>query len=77
MRDDGPGIPPEDRERIFDPFFTTKPPGEGTGLGLANAARLAEELGGSLELVGGEGGAEFRLRLPAQVERASAARRAD
>ena len=35
--------------RIFDPFFTTKPPGEGTGLGLANALRLAEELGGGLE----------------------------
>jgi signal transduction histidine kinase len=66
ISDNGPGIPPEIRERVFDPFFTTKSPGEGTGLGLANAQRLAEELGGRLELVepaAGEG-AVFALRLP-------------
>ncbi len=70
VTDEGPGIPPEDRERIFDPFYTTKPPGEGTGLGLANALRLAEEQGGSLELEPGPGGlpdapagATFVLRL--------------
>jgi hypothetical protein len=66
VADNGPGVAPEDRERIFDPFFTTKPPGEGTGLGLSNAARFAEELGGSLELDDGPPpGAVFRLRLPA------------
>lgn len=65
--DDGPGIAAEDRERIFDPFFTTKPAGEGTGLGLANALRLAEEQGGVLELEEPVGacGACFVLRLPA------------
>jgi len=65
--DDGPGIAPEDRERIFDPFFTTKPPGEGTGLGLANALRLAEEQGGVLALEEPPSGcgACFVLRLPA------------
>jgi signal transduction histidine kinase len=64
--DDGPGIAPEDRQRIFDPFFTTKPPGEGTGLGLANALRLAEEQGGVLELEEPPSGwgACFVLRLP-------------
>jgi signal transduction histidine kinase len=66
VTDNGPGIAEEDRERIFDPFFTTKPPGEGTGLGLSNAARFAEELGGSLTLAAHEGtGAVFVLRLPA------------
>jgi signal transduction histidine kinase len=67
VEDNGPGVAPEDRERIFDPFFTTKPPGEGTGLGLANALRQAEESGGTLELAqaGPEGGARFVLRLPA------------
>jgi signal transduction histidine kinase len=67
VRDNGPGIAEEDRERIFDPFFTTKPPGDGTGLGLSNAARLAEEFAGSLELAASPagGGAEFVLRMPA------------
>jgi len=50
VADNGSGVDPADRERIFDPFFTTKPAGEGTGLGLANAALLAEELEGTLEL---------------------------
>jgi two-component system, NtrC family, sensor kinase len=35
VKDNGPGIPKEIRERIFDPFFTTKGPEKGTGLGLA------------------------------------------
>ena len=70
VADNGPGIAEEDRERVFDPFFTTKPPGEGTGLGLANAARFAEEFGGTLELLPAEpgGGAVFVLRLPARLE---------
>ena len=33
VRDQGPGVPREDRLRIFDPFFSTKDPGQGTGLG--------------------------------------------
>ncbi len=68
--DNGPGIAEEDRERVFDPFFTTKPPGEGTGLGLANAVRFAEEFGGALALLPAapEGGAAFVLRLPTQLQ---------
>jgi signal transduction histidine kinase len=64
--DAGPGIAEEDRERIFDPFFTTKPPGRGTGLGLANSLRLAEEQGGALELGAAPEGLRtaFVLRLP-------------
>lgn len=66
VEDDGPGVSPEDRERVFDPFYTTKPPGEGTGLGLANALRLVEEQGGSLSVGDSPdlGGACFVLRLP-------------
>ena len=39
IRDNGSGIPSEVREKMFNPFFTTKPPGEGTGLGLAEIDR--------------------------------------
>jgi signal transduction histidine kinase len=65
VTDNGPGVAPEDAPRIFDPFFTTKEPGKGTGLGLSSALRLAEELGGTLELMPGSPGARFVLRLPA------------
>jgi signal transduction histidine kinase len=64
IQDNGPGIPEPLRERVFDPFFTTKPPGEGTGLGLAKALRLTEQIGGRLELVADGQGALFVLRLP-------------
>jgi len=72
--DNGPGVAAEDRERIFDPFFTTKPVGEGTGLGLANALRFAEECGGRLELAPGAGepGAVFALTLPVPAPAAGA-----
>jgi len=65
IADNGPGVPEPDRERIFDPFFTTKPPGAGTGLGLANSQRFAEEIGGELVYADSSdlGGAAFILRL--------------
>jgi signal transduction histidine kinase len=64
VADNGPGVDDAHRERIFDPFFTTKDPGEGTGLGLANCQRFAEELGGSIEVGRSElGGASFVLTL--------------
>jgi signal transduction histidine kinase len=69
--DSGPGVPPDASGRIFDPFFTTKAPGEGTGLGLANARRFAEEMGGSVELDAEPcvlGGALFHFRMPCQLK---------
>src|SRR5690606_5803431 len=44
VSDDGPGIPPELRERIFEPGFTTKVGGWGVALSLA--CRIIEELHG-------------------------------
>jgi signal transduction histidine kinase len=62
--DDGPGFPPEIRERIFDPFFTTKPVGQGTGLGLDIARRLVVRHGGEIEVDSRPGQTEFRVTLP-------------
>ncbi len=71
VADDGCGIPREVRERIFRPFFTTKERGEGTGLGLPTARRIAEMHGGGLDLVhSDETGTEFRVRLRLQLDEA-------
>ncbi len=63
IRDTGPGIPPDLRERVFEPFFTTK--ARGGGLGLPIARRTAELHGGSLILAcPDDGGCVFTLTLP-------------
>ncbi|MGE0479352.1 MAG: ATP-binding protein [Phycisphaerae bacterium] len=65
VADNGPGVPPQNQQRIFEPFFSTKGHG-GTGLGLAVAKKIVEELGGTIEVRNQpEGGAEFRVKLPA------------
>lgn len=64
VEDDGPGIPEEVRDKIFRPFFTTKSRGEGTGLGLPTARRIAEMHGGSLRCIRtGAQGTCFQVRL--------------
>lgn len=67
LSDDGPGIPPEVRERMFQPFFTTKPPGVGTGLGLHTVYSVVARHGGSVDVDTGDGGTTFTVRLPHQV----------
>lgn len=63
VRDDGPGVPPDERGRVFDPYFTTK--AEGTGLGLAIVKKVVLEHEGSIDcLEADEGGACFRIRIP-------------
>jgi signal transduction histidine kinase len=64
VRDDGPGISPEIRDRVFDPFFTTKPQGQGTGLGLDIARRLVRHNDGVIDFESQCGRTEFRVRLP-------------
>jgi signal transduction histidine kinase len=68
IRDNGPGVKPEDRARIFTPFFTTKAPGAGMGMGLTIAWRVVQALGGTLSEEGSPGqGACFVMRLPASL----------
>jgi signal transduction histidine kinase len=63
FKDTGPGIPEEDIKSIFNPFFTTK--AHGTGLGLANARKFMQEMGGDIMISSDPGtGAEFTLNLP-------------
>ncbi len=65
VKDNGPGIPPENLKRIFEPFFTTKPPGQGTGLGLSVSQGIIEKLGGRIEIQSKLGaGAVFKVTLP-------------
>lgn len=65
--DDGPGPPPVGR-RVFEPGFTTRPGASGIGLALAH--EVVEEMGGTIELVArglatpGRPGAVLRVRFP-------------
>jgi len=64
IRDNGPGIPAEARERLFEPFFTTKH--RGTGLGLPTALRVVERHKGSIDVDSPpEGGTVVTVTLPA------------
>ena len=63
VRDNGPGISPDDLERIFSPFFTTKP--QGTGLGLAIVRKVVDAHDGRIDAVSAPGrGASFKVTLP-------------
>jgi two-component system sensor histidine kinase PhcS len=72
IRDNGPGIKPENQAKIFDPFFTTKDVGKGTGLGLSNCFGILRGFGGiiSVSSVPGEF-CEFTLDLPVHAEAAA------
>jgi len=65
IKDNGPGIPVEIREKIFESFFTTKESGEGAGLGLSTAKKIIEEHGGRIEVESALGEwSNFRVILP-------------
>jgi signal transduction histidine kinase len=63
IKDNGPGLTPEQRQKIFQPFYTTKR--QGTGLGMAIARRIVEAHGGQIVVGNGAaGGAEILITLP-------------
>lgn len=63
IRDTGPGVDPEIREKIFEPGVTSK--SGGWGVGLALSRRIVEGVhGGKIELLEGLEGTTFQIRLP-------------
>lgn len=68
VRDSGPGVAADERQRIFEPFgqgtAEYQSSVKGTGLGLSIAREYVEAHGGKLELVDSDGGAHFRVVLP-------------
>jgi two-component system nitrogen regulation sensor histidine kinase NtrY len=63
VADDGPGIPPGEREKLFLPYYSTKR--RGSGLGLAIVRRIIAEHGGTID-VGDNAprGTRFTIELP-------------
>jgi two-component system cell cycle sensor histidine kinase/response regulator CckA len=68
VRDSGPGVPVELRDRIFDPFYTSKlDEGARTGFGLTAVRRVARSCGGGVRVGGVPGeGAVFEVFLPVE-----------
>ena len=65
ISDTGTGIPSSHIEKIFDPFFTTKDMGKGTGLGLAEAYSIMQELKGEMTVASRMGqGTIFNMFFP-------------
>jgi len=69
IQDNGPGVPPELREKIFETGFTTKSRDEGTGLGLSSSRKIVEERHrGEIKLTSEPGNTRFEIRLPLNFE---------
>jgi len=69
IEDDGPGIPPADREKVFEPFYRREPSRSrqtgGIGLGLAVVRSIARGHGGDVLLLNRAGGGlTARVQLP-------------
>ena len=68
VRDHGPGIPADERERIFEPFYRlagSAETGKGSGLGLALVRQIARHHGGDVQCNAAEGGgSHFTITLP-------------
>jgi two-component system sensor histidine kinase TctE len=68
VEDNGPGIPPAERERVFERFVRGTHTGDGCGLGLAIVKEIVERHAGAVRLEDGSaGGLRVVVRLPLQA----------
>ncbi len=69
VRDNGPGLTPEEQNGLFTPFTRTRHSGKGHGLGLSIVKRVVEKLGGQVSVESQPGrGSLFTFTLPAAEE---------
>jgi two-component system sensor histidine kinase TctE len=67
VEDDGPGIPPNERERVFEAFHRLRPRSTGTGLGLHLVQQVVERHAGHVSVVEApKGGTIVRITFPGQ-----------
>ena len=71
VKDNGHGIPEDQRQKLFEPFFTTKKDSGGMGLGLAVSYGIIKAHGGRIDVESGiEGkGTSFIITLPKRISR--------
>ncbi len=71
IEDNGPGIPPEVKDRIFEAFYTTKEPGKGTGLGLDTVYSIVvNQHRGAVNVDSEPGSTRFTVKIPADLDTA-------
>jgi signal transduction histidine kinase len=67
VRDEGPGVPLNARDRIFEPFYRERWDRDGCGLGLYLVREIMTAHGGSVTLMEDDAGAAFRLRFAEEL----------
>jgi signal transduction histidine kinase len=71
IEDNGPGIPPDVKDRIFEAFYTTKEPGKGTGLGLDTVYSIVvNQHRGAVDVDSEPGSTRFTVKIPIDLETA-------
>ncbi|MEO0552626.1 MAG: ATP-binding protein [Bacteroidota bacterium] len=71
VKDNGPGIRPELREKVFKIFQTLKPKDEqeSTGIGLSIVKKIIEEIKGEIEVCDSDEGALIKFSIPTSVDK--------
>jgi nitrogen fixation/metabolism regulation signal transduction histidine kinase len=65
VADNGPGIPPDERDKLFMPYYSTKK--RGSGLGLAIVRRIVAEHGGTIDVSDNQPtGTRFTVEIPVE-----------